>query len=89
MLVMDLLPIHTVVVDVIAFIVIVLIDVPLPGWVYPFLFYIHVRKGPNCDYFNSNSLIITQVVPSVGTYFPESFIKGGKFVSVFIFNLYE
>ena len=33
---------HAVVADAVAFLVIVFADVPLPGWVYPFLFYIQV-----------------------------------------------
>ena len=33
---------HAVVADAIAFIAIVVADVPLEGWVYPFIFYIQV-----------------------------------------------
>ena len=34
--------IPAVIADIIAFIAIVIVDVPLPGWVYPFIFYIQV-----------------------------------------------
>ena len=41
------------------------------------------------NYMTVDSLLLshtTQVVPSVAIYFPESFIKGGKFVSIVLFT---
>ena len=41
-IIINLLSLHAVVADAIAFIVIIVVDIALPGWIYPFIFYIQV-----------------------------------------------
>ena len=43
---------HIVIADVVAFIAIVIVDLPLPDWVYPFIFYIQVIKGLTITHYS-------------------------------------
>ena len=72
-----------VIADAVAFIVIIVADIPFPEWIYPFIFYIqasYIVKDSNCTLI----ILLAQAVPAVAIFFPESFLTGGKFVSAYL-----
>lgn len=78
--------ISIVIMDAIAFIAIVVADVPFPEWIYPFIFYIQVINVISFlhwvpfGWLNMFDIFL-QVVPAVALFFPGNFLTGGKFVS--------
>ena len=79
---------NTVIADAVVIIVLVFLDKPIPSWIYPFIFYIQVReikKANHAHILNDWLMKICcfQLAPVMGLDFPDSFIKIGKYVSLF------
>ena len=74
----------SVVLDVIALMIVTLLDKPFPMWAYSFIFYIQVRKFPFSKIYGKKCvhLHFQQMAPYVSEAFIPGFDVVGKYVSL-------